>query len=104
MSPLENIKHDEQLVPEHSKLKPPRLYKVLLLNDDYTPMDFVVQILEQVFGQSRELATRIMLKVHHEGQGVCGIFSRDVAQTKVEEVLTLARHCEHPLQCVIEEQ
>jgi len=95
---------DEQLAPERILPKPPPLYKVLLLNDDFTPMDFVVQVLEQIFGHSRELAMRTMLKVHHEGRGTCGIFSRDVAQTKVEEVVNLAQHHEHPLNCIMEEE
>lgn len=86
-----------------TKLKPPPLYKVLLLNDDFTPMDFVVQILQQYFSKSREQATQIMLKVHNEGAGLCGIYPRDVAETKVQQVTGLAREQQHPLQCVMEE-
>ena len=86
-----------------SKAKPPSLYKVMLLNDDYTPMDFVIQVLQQFFGLSREKATQIMLKVHREGKGICGVFPRDVAQTKVEQVSAYARQYQHPLQCVMEE-
>ena len=81
----------------------PPLYKVLLLNDDYTPMDFVIVILQKFFALNREKATQIMLKVHREGIGVCGVFPRDVAQTKVEQVAAYARQHQHPLQCVMEE-
>jgi ATP-dependent Clp protease adaptor protein ClpS len=91
------------LEAERSKTKPPPLFKVLLLNDDYTPMDFVVVVLQKFFGMSREQATRIMLKVHKEGVGVCGVFPRDVAATKVELVTGFAREHQHPLACVMEE-
>lgn len=85
------------------KTKRPSLYKVLLLNDDYTPMDFVVSVLQRFFSLSREQATQVMLKVHREGMGVCGIFPRDVAATKVEQVKSYAKQHQHPLQCVMEE-
>jgi ATP-dependent Clp protease adaptor protein ClpS len=88
---------------KRTKAKPPPLYKVMLLNDDYTPMDFVVAVLQKFFGIDREKATQIMLKVHREGVGVCGVFPRDVAQTKVEQVSAFARQHQHPLQCVMEE-
>lgn len=91
------------LEPQKARLKPPPLYKVLLLNDDYTPMDFVVVVLEQFFSMSREQATLVMLKVHREGKGVCGVFPRDVAATKVEQVTAFARQNQHPLACVMEE-
>ena len=91
------------LLPEKRKVKPPSMYKVLLLNDDYTPMDFVVVVLEKFFGLNRERATAVMLKVHREGRGVCGIFPRDVAATKVEQVEQFARQHQHPLACVMEE-
>jgi len=81
----------------------PPLYKVLLLNDDYTPMEFVIVVLQQFFRMDREQATRVMLKVHHEGRGVCGVFPKDIAATKVEQVLAFARQQNHPLQCVMEE-
>jgi ATP-dependent Clp protease adaptor protein ClpS len=84
-------------------VKPPSMYKVLLLNDDFTPMEFVVLILQEYFGKDREVATQIMLTVHREGKGVCGIFTRDIAATKVELVSTHARQAGHPLQCVMEE-
>ena len=84
-------------------LKPPAMYKVVLLNDDYTPMEFVVMILQQYFSRDRETATQIMLTVHREGKGVCGIYTRDIAATKVELVSTHARQAGHPLQCAMEE-
>jgi ATP-dependent Clp protease adaptor protein ClpS len=84
-------------------IKPPPLFKVLLLNDDFTPMDFVVQILQGFFSKSREQATQIMLKVHNEGAGICGVYPRDVAETKVQQVTGFAREHQHPLQCVMEE-
>ncbi len=83
-------------------LKRPPMYKVVLLNDDYTPMEFVVVVLERFFGMSREKATRIMLAVHMQGRGVCGIFTRDVAETKVEQVNQFARDNDHPLLCTME--
>ena len=85
------------------ELKPPPKYKVLLLNDDFTPMDFVVQVLELFFHMSREKATQIMLHVHTRGVGVCGVFSRDVAETKVAQVKEFARRHQHPLMCTMEE-
>jgi ATP-dependent Clp protease adaptor protein ClpS len=94
---------DSVLEAERTKTKPPPLFKVLLLNDDYTPMDFVIVVLQKFFGMSREQATRIMLKVHKEGAGVCGVFPRDVAATKVELVTGYAREHQHPLACVMEE-
>ena len=81
----------------------PSMYRVLILNDDYTPMEFVVGVLQKFFGKGREQATQIMLKVHHEGRGVCGVYPRDVAATKVEQVCSYARQHQHPLQCVMEE-
>lgn len=75
----------------------------MLLNDDFTPMDFVVTVIQKFFGMDREQATRIMLKVHREGVGVCGVFPRDLAATKVEQVITYARQHQHPLACVMEE-
>jgi ATP-dependent Clp protease adaptor protein ClpS len=85
-----------------AKTKPPQLYQVVLLNDDYTPMEFVVMILQQYFRIDLESATLIMLKIHHEGRGVCGVFSKDVAATKVELVTAEARRAGHPLQCIME--
>ncbi len=91
------------LEPERQRSKPPPLYKVLLLNDDYTPMDFVVVVLEKFFRMNREQATLVMLKVHRQGRGVCGVFTRDLAATKVEQVSAFARRHGHPLACVMEE-
>lgn len=86
------------------KTKKPSMYRVLLLNDDYTPMEFVVFVLEQFFNKSREQATRIMLHVHQKGVGVCGIYTFEVAETKVAQVMDLARRNEHPLQCTMEKE
>ena len=86
-----------------NRVKPPPMFKVLLLNDDYTPMDFVVAVLQSVFAMTRERATQVMLKVHHDGMGVCGVYPRDLAESKVEQVLAFARKHQHPLQCVMEE-
>jgi ATP-dependent Clp protease adaptor protein ClpS len=84
--------------------KKPSLYRVLLLNDDYTPMEFVVHVLERFFNKDREAATRIMLHVHHHGIGECGIFTYEVAETKVTQVMDFARKHQHPLQCVMEKK
>jgi ATP-dependent Clp protease adaptor protein ClpS len=84
--------------------KRPNLYRVLLLNDDYTPMEFVVHVLERFFNKSREDATRIMLHVHQNGVGECGVFTYDVAETKVTQVMDFARKHQHPLQCVMEKK
>ena len=91
------------LEAQRSRVKPPPMWKVLLLNDDYTPMDFVVAVLQTFFSMSREQATQIMLKVHREGMGVCGVYPKDIASTKVEQVLSFSRKHQHPLQCVMEE-
>lgn len=97
--------HDDGLALQEArpKLKRPPLYKVLLLNDDYTPMEFVVQVLERFFSMNREKATQIMLHVHTRGVGVCGVFSRDVAETKVAQVNDFSRENKHPLKCTMEE-
>lgn len=84
-------------------LKPPAMFKVLVLNDDYTPMDFVVEVLESFFSMNREQATRVMLTVHTEGKAVCGIYSRDVAETKAAQVVDYARRHQHPLMAKIEQ-
>ncbi len=96
-------REDTVLEAKRTKTKPPPMFKVLLLNDDYTPMDFVVAVLQRFFSLSRERATQVMLKVHRDGMGVCGIFPRDVAATKVEQVKSYAKQHQHPLQCVMEE-
>lgn len=84
--------------------KRPSLYKVLLLNDDYTPMEFVVHVLEKYFSKGREEATRIMLHVHHKGVGMCGVYTYEVAETKVTQVMDFARQHGHPLQCTMEKE
>src|SRR3982751_6009155 len=84
------------------KTETPRMYQVVLLNDDYTPMEFVVMVLQEYFNRDLETATQIMLKIHHEGRGVCGVFSKDVAATKVALVLAAARRGGHPPQCIME--
>ena len=84
--------------------KRPNLYRVLLLNDDYTPMEFVVHVLERFFNKDRESATEIMLHVHHHGIGECGVFTYEVAETKVTQVMDFARKHQHPLQCVMEKK
>jgi ATP-dependent Clp protease adaptor protein ClpS len=84
------------------KVAPPQMYQVLMLNDDYTPMEFVVVVLQEFFNKDREQATQIMLKIHLDGRGVCGVYSKDVAATKVNLVLDAAKQAGHPLQCVSE--
>ena len=86
------------------KTKKPSLYKVLLLNDDYTPMEFVVHILEKIFGKTREEAVDVMLHVHRHGVGICGIFTFEVAETKVAQVIEFSRRHQHPLQCTMEKE
>jgi ATP-dependent Clp protease adaptor protein ClpS len=97
-------KHENASVleAERSKSKPPKLYKVILFNDDYTTMDFVVEVLQLFFAMSRERATQVMLKVHQEGSAVCGIYPKDSAETKVEQVSAFAKQREHPLRCELE--
>ncbi|HEX9194670.1 MAG TPA: ATP-dependent Clp protease adapter ClpS [Azonexus sp.] len=91
------------LEAQRAKATPPKMYKVLLLNDDYTPMEFVIVVLQRFFAMGTEQATQIMLKVHNEGRGVCGVFPRDIAATKVEQVGAFARQYQHPLACIMEE-
>ena len=100
-----NTDHDHGLVVAEAKpkLKKPPLYKVILLNDDYTPMDFVVEILCDYFSLSRENATRVMLQVHQQGKGICGVYRSEIAETKVKQVNEYARSKQHPLLCVMEE-
>ncbi len=97
--------HDDGLALEEArpKLKKPPLYKVLLINDDYTPMEFVVHILEHFFGKNRHAATGIMLEVHTKGKGVCGIYTLDIAETKVSQVNDYSRENNHPLLCTLEQ-
>jgi ATP-dependent Clp protease adaptor protein ClpS len=86
------------------KAKRPSLYKVLLLNDDYTPMEFVIHVIERYFHKTRDEATSIMLSVHHEGVGLCGVYTYEVAETKVMQVMDFARQNQHPLQCTMEKE
>jgi ATP-dependent Clp protease adaptor protein ClpS len=99
--------HDGQtgIVVEEAapKVKQPPLYNVVLLNDDYTPMEFVVEVLERFFRMNREAATRVMLEVHMKGKGICGVFTYEIAETKVAQVITYARDNQHPLMCTLEE-
>jgi ATP-dependent Clp protease adaptor protein ClpS len=104
----ENDKHGDEgtatgvVIKAKPKTKKPSMYKVLMLNDDYTPMEFVVHVLERFFSKSREEATRIMLHVHRRGVGLCGVFTYEVAETKVTQVMDFARQNQHPLQCTLE--
>ena len=97
------VQEGGQLEEKRSKLGPPKMYKVVLLNDDYTPMEFVITVLQRFFSLDTEQATRIMLKVHNDGRGVCGVFPRDIAATKVDQVIAFARMHQHPLACIMEE-
>ena len=94
-----------ELVVEEAKpeIKEPPLYRVVLLNDDYTPMEFVVNILESIFGMERTRATQVMLEVHTKGKGVCGVYNFEIAETKVAQVMGLAQQHQHPLLCTMEE-
>src|SRR5262245_39875593 len=92
------------VVKTRPKTKKPSMYRVLLLNDDYTPMEFVVHVLERFFNKSREAATEIMLHVHHRGVGVCGVYTYEVAETKVTQTIDFARRHQHPLQCTMEKE
>lgn len=98
------LQHSEGHVVQEAKpaLKKPTLYKVILLNDDFTPMEFVVVVVERFFYKSREEATRIMLHVHQKGIGVCGVYTREIAETKVRQVMLFASQNQHPLQCTLE--
>jgi len=99
-----NKRHETTLLEtEKSKLKSPPMYNVVLLNDDFTPMEFVVEVLQQFFAKTQEQAMQIMLKVHTEGSGLCGVYPKDIASTRVEQVVAFARQHQHPLQCVMEE-
>ncbi len=94
---------DTVLQEQETRQAPPSLYQVVLLNDDFTPMEFVVDVLQRFFGKDMEQATQIMFKVHREGRGICGVYPRDIAATKVDQVSEHARQNQHPLQCVMEE-
>ncbi len=98
----DDVSHTNLAVKTRQKTKKPSMYKVLMLNDDYTPMEFVVDVLKLFFAMSDEDATRVMLHVHHRGVGMCGVFTYEIAETKVNQVMSLARKKQHPLQCTIE--
>ncbi|MBD3892326.1 ATP-dependent Clp protease adapter ClpS [Hydrogenophaga sp.] len=95
---------DDAVVLERrsQRTQPPQMFQVVLLNDDFTPMEFVVQVLQEFFNKDRQAATQIMLKIHLEGKGICGVYSRDIANTKVEQVQQAAHSAGHPLQCLSE--
>ena len=96
------IQHHTELKEAHVQTAPPPMWQVVLLNDDYTPMDFVIDVLQQFFGMPSEKANQVMLKVHIEGRGLCGVYPKDIAATKVAEVTQYARAHQHPLQCIME--
>jgi ATP-dependent Clp protease adaptor protein ClpS len=97
-------REDTVLEAKKSRTKPPPMFKVLLLNDDYTPMEFVVHVLQQFFSKSAEEATRIMLHVHQKGVGVCGVYTFEIAETKVTQVMDFAKKHQQPLQCTMEKE
>ena len=100
---LKDKSKTEQLTRKEEKLKEPRDYMVILLNDNYTSMEFVVEILKLVFHKNPEEANRIMLNVHHKGRGVVGVYTWDIANTKASQVHTIAKECDYPLRCIVEE-
>jgi len=108
MSDIEKRGDDDQstgvVLKTKPKTKKPSLYKVLMLNDDYTPMEFVVHILERFFAKNREEATQVMMHVHRRGVGICGVYTYEVAETKVTQVMDFARQHQHPLQCTLEKE
>ncbi|MGB8518123.1 MAG: ATP-dependent Clp protease adapter ClpS [Gallionella sp.] len=91
------------LTPERAKSKPPQMYKVILFNDDYTTMEFVIEVLQKFFAMNMERAQQVMLQVHVQGSAVCGVYTRDVAETKITQVTEFAKQHEHPLRCGMEE-
>lgn len=95
--------HELAVEEARPKLKRPPLYRVVLINDDYTPMEFVVEVLQSIFGMERSKATRIMLEVHTKGKGVCGVYDYQIAETKVAQVMSIAQQQQHPLLCIMEE-
>jgi len=95
--------HDVAVAEARPKLKRPPLYRVILINDDYTPMEFVVEVLESIFSMERPKATRVMLEVHTKGKGICGVYNFEIAETKVAQVMSIAQQQQHPLLCTMEE-
>ena len=96
-------KQENVTLLEHSKTKPPKLYKVILLNDDFTTMEFVIEVLQTFFLMSQERATQVMLQIHNEGSAICGVYPKDIAETKVSQVSAFAKQHGHPLRCHTEE-
>ncbi|WP_345315691.1 ATP-dependent Clp protease adapter ClpS [Ferrimonas gelatinilytica] len=103
MSKQEQMENVVEREKQEQKLEPPRLYKVVLNNDDYTPMEFVVEVLTRFFNMNEEKATEVMLTVHYKGKGVCGVFTLDIAETKAAQVNRYARESQHPLLCSTEQ-
>ena len=101
MASIKNVE-DISIAPEKLKPKLPNIYKVIILNDDYTPMEFVVFTIQKVFNKTLDEATRVMLKIHTEGIGICGMYPMEIAETKMKQVLNLSKEHQHPLQCIIE--
>lgn len=95
---------DATIAPSKQKQKPPSKFHVILLNDDFTPMDFVVSVLEDIFHKNTDEAVKIMLEIHHQGRGICGTYPRDIAETKRHDVLALCAKAQHPLQCIVEKE
>tara|TARA_B100000686_G_C16805932_1_gene990407 strand:+ start:9830 stop:10159 length:330 start_codon:yes stop_codon:yes gene_type:complete len=101
---LEGENNSNTLIEDKVEVKKPSFYQVLIMNDDYTPMEFVILVLEKYFGKSRNEATQIMLHVHQKGMGVCGLYPYEIAETKVVQVMDFAKKNEHPLQCTLEKE
>ena len=101
MAKLGSVEHTEEKV--ESELQPPNMYKVVLNNDDYTPMDFVIEVLRRFFNMNEDKATDIMLAIHYKGKGLCGTYSAEIAETKVDQVLRFAKENQHPLKCTMEQ-
>ncbi|WP_256489179.1 ATP-dependent Clp protease adapter ClpS [Pleionea sp. CnH1-48] len=99
-----DIDHGVATQESEPEVKPPPMYKVVLLNDDFTPMDFVVEVLMKFFGKHKEQATKVMLQIHYEGKGICGVFRSEIAEMKVMQVNEFSRTNQHPLLCIMEEE
>ena len=100
---LQRDGHEVVVEEARPKLKRPPLYRVVLINDDYTPMEFVVEVLQSIFGMERPKATRVMLEVHTKGKGICGVYDYEIAETKVAQVMSISQQQQHPLLCTTEE-
>lgn len=101
---MSQTQFDQSTTITPNKQKPPPKFHVILLNDDFTPMDFVVKVLENIFHKNSDEAVQIMLKIHHQGRGICGTYPRDIAETKRHDVLALCNKEQHPLKCIIEKE